>query len=196
MNSTDFRQVIDIPDEKDAIKIGCIKGSGRVLFIKTGQGGSIYGYENKYMNLARTVNESYGCTVFVSATASDTKQIYDKEMKIVADCLRDMPYEIYYMGISKGGLIGCWYGAENPRIKRVVAVNAPLMINFHNRTLPSVKKYSRDRLTMIYGSLDPSYRYIDFVRPYATVKIVDGADHQFRQHTEMLDAIATDLLNE
>ena len=117
-------------------------------------------------------------------------------MQIVADCFRDTPYDIYYMGISKGGLIGCWYGVENPRVKRLVLVNAPLMINFHNRTLPCIKKFSRNQLTMIYGSLDPSYRYIDFVTPYTTVKIVDGADHQFRNHTEMLKIIAVNLLED
>lgn len=194
MNIIDFQQIIEIPNETDAIKIGYIKGSEKVLFIKTGQGGSIYGYDNKYLYLAQSINEKYGSTVFVSATTSDSKALYDEEMRIVANCLQDMSYEIYYLGISKGGLIGCWYGAENTKIKRIVAVNAPLMINLHNRTLPSIKKLPCNKLTMVYGSLDPSYHYIDFVKPYITVKTVIGADHQFRNHTEMFETIAIDLL--
>ena len=195
MNVIDFQQIIETPNETESIKIGYIKGSEKVLFIKTGQGGSIYGYDNKYLDLAQAINENYGCTVFVSATTNDSKELYDKEMRIVANFLQGVSYEIYYLGISKGGLIGCWYGAENSKIKRIVAVNAPLMINFHNRTLPSIKKLSYDKLTMVYGNLDPSYRYIDFVKPYTTVKIVNGADHQFRNHTEMFDTIAIDLLS-
>ena len=39
---------------------GYIHGSNKVLFIKTGQGGSIYGYENKYLDLAIEVNEKIG----------------------------------------------------------------------------------------------------------------------------------------
>ena len=30
--------------------IGYIPGSGKALFIKTGQGGSIYGYKNRYLD--------------------------------------------------------------------------------------------------------------------------------------------------
>ena len=44
----DFAQIITVED----ITIGYIPGSSKVLFIKTGQGGSIYGYENKYLDLA------------------------------------------------------------------------------------------------------------------------------------------------
>lgn len=189
----EFDQIIT--DASEQIKIGYKRGTNRILFIKTGQGGSIYGYENKYINLARTINEKYGFSVLVSATTNDCKEIYDKEMQIVDQIFQNVFYELYYMGISKGGLIGCWYGTGNHRIKKMVLINAPLMINFHNLTLPSIKKYPQDKLTMIYGSLDPSSRYVDFVTPYATVKIVTGADHQFRHHTEMFENIAIDLIS-
>ena len=190
----DFQQIIDITDEAGVIKIGCIMGSGKVLYIKTGQDGTIYGYETRYLNLAQMINETYGCTVFVSATTIDSKEIYDKEMQIADQLLRNVPYEIYYMGISKGGLIGCWYGTENPKLKKIVSINAPLMLNFHNKTSPAIKKYAHDQLTMVYGTLDPSYRYIKFIDTYASVKIVHGADHQFRNHPEMFEALACELL--
>ena len=53
---------------ENGINIGYIDGSNKVLFIKTGQGGSIYGYENKYLDLAIWAKEQYGCSVFVSST--------------------------------------------------------------------------------------------------------------------------------
>ena len=183
-----------ITDTTAQIQIGYKSGTNKILFIKTGQGGSIYGYENKYINLAQTISEKYGFSVFVSATTLDNKEVYDKEMQILDRIFHNKPYEIYYMGISKGGLIGCWYGTDNHRIKKMVSINAPLMINFHNKTLPSIKKYPRNKFTMIYGSLDPSARYLDFVTPYATVKTVTGADHQFRNHTEIFEAIAINLI--
>ena len=44
----DFTKTI----EDNSIKMGYIPGSQEVLFIKCGQGGTIYGYENKYLDLA------------------------------------------------------------------------------------------------------------------------------------------------
>lgn len=187
----DFERMIEIGDE---IKLGYVGGSGKVLFIKTGQGGSVYGYENKYLNLALAMKANYGCTVTVSATTGDDRRLFEREMQVVDGIFGDGMYEIYYMGISKGGLIGCWYGAKYPRIARVVAVNAPLMINFHNRTLPAIKSFERGRLAMVYGSLDSSYRYADFIKDFVPVRIIEGADHQFRGRVELLEEIAVELI--
>lgn len=173
METKDFTQVFTSND----MSIGYIPGSSKVLFIKTGQGGTIYGYDNKYLNLAIEVNEKYGHTVFVSATSSDSQEVYGRDMQLLEQCLGTSEYEIFYLGVSKGGLIGIWYGADEPRMAKMVSVNAPLMINFHGKTLPSIKKLGREKLTMIYGSLDPSYKYVPFVDKNANVQIIEGADH-------------------
>lgn len=180
--------------EHEPIHIGYISGEGTTLFIKTGQGGSIYGYENKYLDLARRINAKYGYSVFVSATTSDTKDVYETEMQIVAETFGNSNYEMFYFGVSKGGLIGCWYGVDNPKIKRILTVNAPLMINFHNRTLPAIKELTFSKLTMVYGSLDPSYRFVGFVERYTNVKIIEGADHQLKGFSYVYEALATELL--
>ena len=156
---------------------GYIHGSNKVLFIKTGQGGSIYGYENKYLDLAIEVNEKIGWSVFVSATITDNREIYELDMQLLEQCLDTTEYEVFYLGVSKGGLIGIWHGSNDAKIKRMVAINAPLMINFHGKTLPGVKALGKDKLTMVYGSLDPSYKYVPFVEKHANVQIVEGANH-------------------
>ena len=163
----------------DQINIGYIPGSSNVLFVKTGQGGSIYGYENKYLDFATEVNKKYGYSVFVSATTSDSKEAYERDMQLLDQCLNTTEYEICYLGVSKGGLIGIWHGADNPKVKRMISVNAPLMINFHGKTLPCIKKLGKEKLTMVYGSLDPSYKYVSFVNKYANVQIIEGANHNF-----------------
>lgn len=188
----DFSQIISYEN----IKIGYIPGSTEVLFIKTGQGGSIYGYNNKYIDFAHAVNERCGFSVFVSATDSDAREMYDLEMELVNKVFQDKSYLIYYLGVSKGGLIGCWYGADNPKLKKIMSVNAPLMLNYHGKTLPAIKKLGRDKLVMVYGSLDPSHSYVPFAEKYANVKVVSGADHNFRGMTEAFYEIVTrDLLN-
>lgn len=193
MSAIDFERIIQYSDADKSIQMGHIAGSGNVLFIKTGQGGSIYGYERKYLHLARTMNERHGCSVFVSATTTDSLAAYEKEMQLVSDCFSGSDYDIFYMGVSKGGLIGCWYGANNPRLQKIATINAPLMINFHNKTLPSIKSLS-DKLIMVYGSLDLSYKFVGFAERYTTIKIIEGADHQLRGYTDVFESIATKLL--
>ena len=51
------------------------------------------------------------------------------------------------------------------------------MVNFYNKTLPAVKKLGGERISLIYGSLDPSYKFAPFIEKYASVCIIDGADH-------------------
>ncbi len=173
METKDFAKVISDGE----ISIGYIPGSDKLLFIKTGQGGTIYGDENKYLNLAHYVNQKYGFSVFVSSTLSDSREAYENDIALLEECLGGADYEIYFLGVSKGGLIGLWHWADNPRIKRMVCINAPLMINFHGKTLPGVKKLGKGNLTMVYGSRDPSYKYTPFVDKWTTVEIIEGADH-------------------
>ena len=159
------------------ITFGYIMGSDTVLLIKTGQGGSISGYENKYINLAKAVSWRLGFSVVVSETICDKRETYDREMNLIKGLFENKSCQIYYFGVSKGGLIGCWYGADNPDIKRIMTVNMPLMVNFHNKTKPAIKALGRERLTMVFGSRDPSYKYVPFVEKYGGVKILMGADH-------------------
>ena len=187
----DFTNIITAED----MTIGCIPGSNKVLFIKTGQGGSIYGDNNRYIDLAFEINEKQGFSVFVSATTVDTKASFLRDIQAVVDTLGTTDFEIYYLGVSKGGLIGIWHGSDEPRIKKMISINAPLMINYHGKTLPGVKKLGTNKLTMVYGSLDPSYKYVPFVEKYAKVQIIEGADHNLKNSSlTLLDIIKDSFL--
>ena len=182
----DFVSIISAED----LTVGHIPGSEKVLFIKTGQGGSIYGRDYSYLRLGNEINDRLGFSVFVSATTVDTKDSFLMDISTVEQTLGREDFEIYYLGVSKGGLIGIWHGCDEPRIVRMVSVNAPLMINYHGKTLPGVKKLGRDRLTMVYGSLDPSYKYVPFVEKHANVRILEGEDHNLKN----LDPILSGLI--
>ena len=47
---------------------------------------------------------------------------------------------------------------------------------------------------MIYGSLDPSYKYLPFVEKYATIDVIDGADHNLNGSPITLEEIVEDTL--
>ena len=48
-------------------QFGIVYGSDTVIFIKTGRGGDIYGYDNKYMNIAGMLHDRYGIAVPVGS---------------------------------------------------------------------------------------------------------------------------------
>ena len=188
MEKNDFAAKVDF----GGVNMGYIPGSEKVLFIKTGQGGSIYGYENKYLDLALRFNEKYGFSVFVSATVEDDKNAFDRDMLVVDKVFVNQSYQIYYLGVSKGGLIGMWHGSENEKIVKMVTINAPLMINYHSKTRPAIERLG-DKLWMVVGSLDPSYDYTPFLKGCANVKIINGADHNLIGSEESLFDIAEEL---
>ena len=189
MNEIGYEKIIS----DNGIKIGCIFGSSCVLFVKVGQGESLFEFDERYLRLAAEVNEKFGYTVVVSETAGDGREDYQREMDAVGELFSGNEYEIYYMGISKGGLIGLWYGADNERVRRVLAVNPPLMINFYNRSVPAIKRLTEGRVKLVFGSLDPSYPFVPYVKEYSSVQIIEGADHNFTDMTECLIKIAEDF---
>ena len=111
------------------IDYGIIKGNEIIVFIKAGQDGTIYGYQNKYLKIANSINKKYGYTVICSSNPFDGTNPLDNAMKVIKDYCNEQQiekYKIYYMGHSNGALIGAWFGIKYPEIKRMLLVNGPI----------------------------------------------------------------------
>ena len=90
--------------------------------------------------------------------------------------------EIFAFGHSNGGVILSNYSFEYELIKRVLIINAPLNINWHK--IREGLSNSKAKVTCIYGTNDPSYRYIELLRRINNIEIVEikNADHNFSNH--------------
>ena len=53
------------------IEYGILKGNKTLFYIKTGNGGNIYGYEEKYLTMAKQIHGSYGYSVMVASNPVD-----------------------------------------------------------------------------------------------------------------------------
>ena len=107
------------------IDYGIIKGNEIIVFIKAGQDGTMYGYQNKYLKIANSINKKYGYTVICSSNPFDGTNPLDNAMKVIKDYCNEQQiekYKIYYMGHSNGALIGAWFGIKYPEIKRMLLV--------------------------------------------------------------------------
>lgn len=167
---------------------GIMKGNGNLVFIKTGRGGAIYGYQNKYCIIANEIRDDFGCTVIVSANPENS------ECNLVAELVEvSFPEgeftEIYFIGVSNGALVEAQQGYKCKKTKGMLLVNGPLMINWH-KTKKGLEEFGGEKVRLIYGSLDPSYRYIELLDLiesdlYDYVKL-EGIDHNFTDNMEVL----------
>ena len=156
------------------------------LLIKGGQGGSAYGYQNKYLNLANEIRDKYGITV-VSCATRDKSKIGNQASQIAEDvdlvnsCCKSHP-KIFFMGISKGASLGSIEGSKIPQISRFLLINPPLMINLP-RICRAAKNFNGEMMTFVFGSEDPSIKESELLklheRDNMKVVTVFGQDHYF-----------------
>lgn len=175
------------------IDYGIVEGNNIIVFIKAGQNGSLYGYQNKYIKMARRINKKYGCSVICSSNPFDGNNPLDNAMEIIEDYAKKFEdYKIYYLGYSNGALIGSWFGTKYPKIKRMALVNGPLMFNYH-KTKEGALNFKGESIYFIYGEHDQSIGYADLLRGIENDKIKlfieNGQDHHFSKSEEEFQKI-------
>lgn len=162
-------------------QFGIIQGEKYLVFIKTGRGGSIEGFKNKYLIICDFLFEKYGYTFVVSANPKDSVCDLEEEIKSVDKYVGDYK-EIYFVGISNGASVGAAQCRKIEKIKNAVLINAPLMINFH-KIKEGAQNFRGGRMYFLYGENDPSFRYIEILNSIKNTackyKIIKGEGHDF-----------------
>ena len=158
----------------------------KILLIKAGQCGSIYGYRNKYLKLACEMRDLYGFSVVCASTpSSDINQMVQFADVVKSEFEIGRQTRIYFMGMSMGASIGCIGRTLFPEISRFLLVNPPLMINTI-RICRSAKAFDGDMMTFVFGSLDPSAHLAGLLKLHEhenmRVIIVPGQDHYFSKN--------------
>lgn len=183
------------------VDYGFVFGGDRqkILLIKAGQDGSIYGYCNKYLKLACEMRELYGFSVVCASTpSSDINQMAQLAEVVKSEFEIGGQTKIYFMGISMGASIGCIGRTLFPEISRFLLVNPPLMINTI-RICRSAKAFDGDMMTFVFGSLDPSTHLAGLLklheRENVRVAIIPGQDHHFSKNNfNLLELIKSTIL--
>ena len=174
--------------QKSGIEYAMINGNDKLFFIKVGNGGNIYGYENKYLKISDRIHRAYGCSVLVAGNPlkMSVRDNIDLDLEFIRAFFPDID-EIFAFGHSKGGQMLVSYAYLCPIIKKVLAVNVPLMINYH-KTKAGIEKFEGNKIHMVYGENDPSYLYIGILNSNLSSKFsystVENADHNFENMLE------------
>lgn len=168
------------------INYGIVFGGTKIVFIKSGLGGSERGYEDKYVKMARMLNSSYGCTVIVASNPQGVIDSTDTDaelIRLVAQARGLSEYTVTLFGVSDGGAKVITVADSIPGVKKLICVNMPLMLNFQ-RKLKQLKAIPEIEKVFVYGTRDPSYTYLVFLDnealPNLSVVEIEGADHQFK----------------
>ena len=182
------------------IDYGIVEGNNIIVFIKAGQNGSLYGYQNKYIKMAKRLNKKYGCSVICSSNPFDGNNPLDNAMEVIEDYAKRFDdFKIYYLGYSNGALIGAWFGIKYPKIKRMALVNGPLMYNLY-KTKEGALSFKGESINFIYGEYDQSIGYVELLKSIENNKIKvfieEGQDHHFSKSEEDFQKIPEKYLFE
>lgn len=157
------------------------------VLIFTGLGGDTKGYENKYVRLADEITAKSGFSVFVAGVPADVwshpQDVFERAVSCVTAKLS--PEKIYVMGSSAGASIAVWYSHLYPQIKKVLAVNAVLNLNYH-RTREGIEKFAGEKMFVRTGGLDPCAVWINLLpqKQNLSVELLKDIDHVFSGKTE------------
>lgn len=161
-------------------RYGLISGKDKLVFIKVGTAGTIYGYHNKYLEIALEINRVTGFAVAVSSNKWDLLDYLEEEICNVYDELGIIK-DIIYIGISDGGAIGAIEAYTVPFISRMLLINVPLEFNLED-VQEGMKQY-KGKARFVYGTKDEDYELAKKEIPAIGVNIefaeLEGVDHQF-----------------
>ena len=189
MNELKFDKIVKSNlEDITVIEYGIIEGNNTIVFIKSGQNGSIYGYNNKYIKMAKRLNKKYKCTVICSSNPFDGNNPLDNAFTVIEKCTSKFEdYKVYYLGFSNGALIGAYFGINYPKIKRMLLVNMPLIYDI-NLIKNNLDNFNNEKVTIVYGSLDYSINLLENIKDIKSnrvdIKVILNEDHYFSKDEE------------
>lgn len=189
MNELKFDKIVKSNlEDITIIEYGIIEGNNTIVFIKSGQNGSIYGYNNKYIKMAKRLNKKYKCTVICSSNPFDGNNPLDNAFTIIEKYTSKFEdYKVYYLGFSNGALIGAYFGINYPKIKRMLLVNMPLIYDI-NLIKNNLNNFNNEKVTIVYGSLDYSINLLENINDIKSnrldIKVILNEDHYFSKDEE------------
>jgi len=160
-----------------------------VLLIFTGIGGTTKGYRNKYETITKQVIKTYGFSVAVVTTPSGSWNTMEQNFSYVIEYLfnrlQNRNFDIYVMGSSAGANMVLSFSHKYPQIKRALAVNPVLHVNFYMIDR-GIKNFSGEKINVVFGEQDPSFRWLEILPKTDKLQttVLPNVDHMFTDNLE------------
>lgn len=125
-----------------------------MLFIKGGSGSTYHGYNNKYLDIARTINQKYGLTVAVSSNKLFSVIDLKEELQSVFTAL-NTHHQVLFAGVSSGAVAAIEQSPDIYDLQNILLINPPITIS-----LPKIKRSLEAKkgacFNFVFGSNDPT----------------------------------------
>ena len=181
-----------VGDEKVEYKI--IFGSEKIVFIKVGAGGSVRGFENKYIRMAQRIHKRLGATVICASNPDVPHEMIDEEeIRWVVSERALSNFEIYFIGTSDGAYHNLSLAKRFHETVKIIGINTSYIdISDLEKRLLALQSVCK---ILIYGTEDDDFHEVvpalsKMDCSNFTIKIVDGADHSFTGMTDEFIALA------
>lgn len=155
-----------------------------ILLIFTGIGGTTKGFQHKYETIAKQVMKDYHFSVAVATTPSGSWLTLQDNLQSAMDFLfkktKYKDFKVYAMGSSAGANLVLSFSYLFPQIKKILAINPVMNINFH-RIDKGIKDFSGEKINIVFGEKDPSSKWIGLLPKIDILEtsILPDIDHQF-----------------
>ncbi len=181
----------------EKVEYEIIFGNEKIVFIKAGVGGSVRGYENKYIRMAQRIHERFGATVICASNPEvPHKELDEAEIRWVIAEMRLSNFEISFIGASDGAYHNLSLAKRFPETVKCIGINTSYItvsdLQERLMALPDVFK------VMVYGTKDDdSSEVVPVLKNLESDKLkldfVEGADHCFTGMVEEFVALADEL---
>jgi pimeloyl-ACP methyl ester carboxylesterase len=189
----DFDKTVSQIIDGYELKYGALHGNENIFFIKCGAGGSIPGYDEKYLKIAHRLHDRLGATVICSAYPYPSEEyLLEYDVDLINKFISKFNFKakLNFIGSSRGAYVGLTYFSKRFDFSNMLLVNMPLMINFH-KSIEALSEISQKRVIFVYGEHDPSASYIPYLRlHHGEILTVSGADHTFTDMTDDFIALS------
>ena len=145
--------------------------SSTIVFMKLPHGANIYGNDNKFAKLAKSIRLYYGCHVICSSNYGDEISM-ENDLKVIKEyaASKRICYPTYkFIGFFDGANYGLSYLYHQINFSKMVLVNMEMNNNLI-KAIELLDGIDKKKVTFVYSPEDPSYRYTLLLkRLYATV---------------------------
>ena len=162
-----------------------------VLLTVPGVDGSVDGFEDKYVKIAESIQEKYGAAIVRMANPFITSYHWESNMRQALNYIIEnteeitghKDVEIRIMAHSAGAAVVAQIAWEYPEITRILLINPATKLGI-GKIKYGLSEFSGDRITVLFGSEDPSVGDVDEVTKLSEAKnmhthILEGVDHNF-----------------
>jgi alpha/beta superfamily hydrolase len=198
MTEFNYAQTFEKVVDGEVIEYGIVHGNENIVFIKTGAGGNIGGYQDKYLKIARRIHQRLGATVICASNPyiEDGHETADCAMisKVAADC-GFTRYEVSFIGTSDGGYHNLLLAYQVPQTVKLLGINPSLITT--DGLVEQLQKIPQVKKVLVFGTEDDDFECVPLLQRLdcnnLEILTVEGADHDFTGMVEEFIAL-TDLL--